>query len=141
MTDVAERAPLLGNDDSDPNQHRPSAESVEEEEQQPPSRQQARWNRPEGQFHIGRFTSLEKMLFILSVTLLNLLFVFIGLFARSVYQGDSRSVAPSPTSTPTVAPTPLIPVKCFSREFRAWLWMILKKEYFHGNRSAKLQSV
>ena len=91
MTDRGEREPLLGNQGAD-NQGRRS--SVVNETQQD--------RRHGDRFQIGRFTLLEKILFILSVTLLILLCVFVGLYTRRAY-GDNNDHAGEPSRP---SPTP-----------------------------------
>ncbi|KAL1927863.1 hypothetical protein VTP01DRAFT_3268 [Rhizomucor pusillus] len=57
----------------------------------------------------GQFTSLEKLMFFVSSTLLILLCVFIGLYARSSFQDRWHQPPPTiplPTATPTHTPTP-----------------------------------
>ena len=97
MSDRGEREPLLSNQDD---------QRDETAERQPPGdsepRQPARdRDQRDPRFQIGRFTLLEKILFILSVSLLILLCLFVGLYARRVYgDGDNTAPAPSPTTVP-----------------------------------------
>ncbi|CAO3591516.1 unnamed protein product [Absidia cylindrospora] len=86
-----EREPLLNseraNDDDDDQQH---------QQQQPPSSENSRhFVQLENRLQNGRFTSLEKLLFVVSIFLFIFLAVFVGLYTRRIYD-DHGDYSPSP---------------------------------------------
>lgn len=111
MSDGAEREPLLSNSEEEHASQTSDADRLRAQRQQQLLRDQ--------RIQFGRFTSLEKFLFALSIGLFILLCIFVGLYARRAYadgrhEGTVPVQPPSPTGTPgTHRPEPVIYISLF----------------------------
>ncbi|KAI8083065.1 uncharacterized protein BX664DRAFT_188637 [Halteromyces radiatus] len=81
-----EQEPLLAGErtSEDDNERHPSSESSQQ------------FVRLENRLQSGRFTSLEKLLFIVSISLFIILTIFVGLYARRVYDDHPYPPTPNP---------------------------------------------
>ncbi|KAG0173553.1 hypothetical protein DFQ28_007969 [Apophysomyces sp. BC1034] len=87
-----EREPLLAHEDLDEGNNEISNEPVNH-------------NQSEERPQAGRFSLLEKILFVLTISFFIVLCIFIGLYARRVYDGNPGEATPVPTNIPTKPPT------------------------------------